>query len=271
MDELFSCRNCIHNSGQSINIGRDAGFCLKHSSVLFYPDKTTCKYLHRKDLPRFVVEEGVREHAGEFAVFSGIVELTTHKPVARIQYSERFVWERHKYDPLIHGLAQYRKTSPSWVFIQAMSGGVDGRRGLAHAGLIRRYMDHCGTWKSSYRLVLALVQELPVEPCFGEADLNIGEHGDAGQVGQEALWDVVFARIGGIQEYGFHAGIEGLMWATDELDGGLSTLDWPMLKSELMVKSKEWTNTIIAHAVEEGVFFGMPVEDDTTGEESQES
>jgi hypothetical protein len=270
MDELFSCRNCIHNSSQSINIGRDAGFCLKHNSVLFSPDKSTCKYLHRKDLPQFVVDEGVREHAAEFAFFSGIVELATHVPVTRIQYSERFVWERHKYDPLIHSLAQYRKTSPSWVFIQAMSSGIDGRRGLAHAGLIRRYMNHCGTWKSSYRLVLALVQELPVEPRFSKDDLNVGEYGDPEQVCQEALWDVVFARIGGIQEYGFHAGIESLMWATDELNGGLSTLDWSILKSELVVKSQEWTETIIAHAVNEGVFFGAPIDDDMAGEESQE-
>lgn len=269
MDELFSCRNCIHNSGQSINIGREAGFCLKHNSVLFSPDKTTCKYLHRKDLPQFVVDEGIREHAAEFATFSGIVELASHKSVARIQYSERFVWERHKYDPLIHSLAQYKKTSPSWVFIQAMSGGIDGRRGLAHAGLIRRYMDQCGTWKSSYRLILALVQELHVEPHFSEHDLNVGENGDPGQVCQEALWDVVFARIGGVQEYGFHAGIEGLMWATDDLNGGLSNLDWSMLKLELMIKSQEWTESIISHAVDEGVFFGVSLED-TADEGPQE-
>lgn len=269
MDQLFSCRNCIHNSGQSINIGRDAGFCLKHNSVLFNPDKTTCKYLHRKDLPQFVVDEGIREHAAEFATFSGIVDLVNHKPVARIQYSERFVWERRKYDPLIHSLAQYKKTSPSWVFIQAMSGGIDGRRGLAYAGLVRRYMDHCGTWKSAYRLILALVQELPVEPRFSAHELNIEEHDDPEQVRQEALWDVVFARIGGIQEYGFHAGIEGLMWATDELNGGLSNLDWLMLKSELTTKSQEWTETIISHAVDEGVFFGASLED-TGSEEPQE-
>jgi hypothetical protein len=270
MDELFSCRNCIHNSGQSINIGRDAGFCLKHNSVLFNPQRTTCKYLHRKDLPQFVVDEGIREHASQFATFSGIVDLVDHKPIARIPYSERFVWERHKYDPLVHCLAQYRKTSPSWVFIQAMSGGIDGRRGLAHAGLIRRYMDHCGTWKSSYRLVLALVQELPVEPRFSEHDLNVGEEGDTEQVSKEALWDVVFARIGGIQEYGFHAGIESLMWATDELNGGLSNLDWSLLRSELTTKSQEWTESIISHAVAEGVFFSNSL-DDSAPEEPSES
>ncbi len=270
MDELFSCRNCIHNSGQSINIGRDAGYCLKHNSVLSTPDKTTCKYLHRKDLPQFVVDEGVREHAAEFATFSGIVDLASHKSVARVQYSERFVWERHKYDPLTHSLAQYRKISPSWVFIQAMSGGVDGRRDLAHAGLVRRYMDHCGTWKSSYRLILALVQELPVEPRFDEDDLNVTENSDPGQVCQEALWDVVFTRIGGIQEYGFHAGIENLMWATDELNGGLSTLDWSELRSELVAKSQEWTETIISHARDEGVFFGMSPEEDAADEEFRE-
>ena len=81
MDELFSCRNCIQNCGQSLLIGRGAGYCVKHDTVLFYPERTTCKYLHRKDLPRFVVDEGLREHASEFAGFSGIADLVEHKPV----------------------------------------------------------------------------------------------------------------------------------------------------------------------------------------------
>jgi hypothetical protein len=33
-------------------------------------------------------------------------------------------------------------------------------------------MDNCGTWKSSYRFVLAMIQELPHTPYFPEEDLN---------------------------------------------------------------------------------------------------
>src|ERR1700678_3918496 len=99
MDELFSCRNCIHNASQSLNVGRGAGYCLKHDSVLERPEKSTCKYLHRKDLPRFVVDEGLREHAAEFAGFSGIVSLDTRQPISRKYYSERFAWDHGIFDP----------------------------------------------------------------------------------------------------------------------------------------------------------------------------
>ena len=43
MEELFSCRNCVHNSGQSLMVGRGPGFCLQHESVILSPERTTCK------------------------------------------------------------------------------------------------------------------------------------------------------------------------------------------------------------------------------------
>ncbi|MEI6260929.1 MAG: hypothetical protein WCR46_13630 [Deltaproteobacteria bacterium] len=115
---------------------------MKHDTVLFYPKRTTCKYLHRKDLPRFVVDEGLREHASEFAGFSGIVDLVEHKPIERLHYSEKFAWGRKQFDPINQSLAHYHKTKPTWIFLQAMSCGIDGRRALTHASLIRRYMDN---------------------------------------------------------------------------------------------------------------------------------
>ena len=45
MEELFSCRNCVHNSGQSLNAGPGKGYCQFHSSVIDTPEQTTCKYL----------------------------------------------------------------------------------------------------------------------------------------------------------------------------------------------------------------------------------
>jgi hypothetical protein len=254
MEELFSCRNCIHNAGQSLNIGRGAGYCLKHQSVLEEPERTT--------------DEGIREHAAEFATFSGIVSLDSHEPVARRFYSERFVWEHGTFDPLQHSLAQYHKTRPSWVFVQSLSGGLDGRRSVAHAGLVRRYMDKCGTWRSSYRLVLALLQELPTEPHFIDEDLN--ESGDSVEVTRaEALWDVIFTRIAGIQEYGFHSGLERLIWAMDELNGGLSSLDWGQLAPELTSRRSEWMTLIVEHASNEGVFF--PSHDTNREDDEDES
>src|SRR5689334_4659094 len=146
MEELFSCRNCVHNSGQSLNAGPGRGYCQFHSSVIDIPSQTTCKYLHRKDLPRFAVEEGIREHAYEFAMYPGLVNLITKEAIADVPYSEKYSWEHGQYDPLLNALAQYYKSERSWVFIQAFSGGVDGMRSLAHACLVRRYMDRCAKW-----------------------------------------------------------------------------------------------------------------------------
>ncbi len=258
MEILFSCRNCIHNCGQSLNIGKGAGFCIKHDSILNHPEAATCKYLHRKDLPSFVVDEGVREHAAEFATFSAIVDMSTTKSLPRIPYSEKYAWDNNNFDPVTHSLAQYHKNSPSWVFIQAFTGGIDGRRSLAYSGLIRRYMDHCGTWVSSYRLVLGLVKEIKVEPIFDDESLVSQDGFDITTIRSEALWDVVFSRIALIQEYGFHSGIEELMWASDSLNGGLSELNWHVLQTELNSASREWITKILRHAKEENVFFPEP-------------
>ena len=64
-----------------------------------------------------------------------------------------------------------------------------------------------------------------------------------------------FCRLSGIQEYGFHSGLQSLMWASDHLNGALTHLDWPNLKSQLDGKALEWTDEIIRHATDSGVFF----------------
>lgn len=254
MEKIYSCRNCIHNGGQSLLIGRGDGFCIKHDSVIFKPSQTTCKYLHRKDLPFFVVDEGQREHASEFAGFSAMADLITHEPIPRIRYSEKFAWERRRFDSVNQSLAQYHKTTPTWIFIQAMSGGIDGRRSLAHASIVRRYMDNCGNWESSYRFILGIINELSVRPIFNDTDLNdeeeIGE-----DIHEEAVWDVFFTRLAGVQEYGFHSGIEDLIWATDKLNGALISLEWMELTNELNERTGDWTQMVIGHATKEGEFF----------------
>ena len=72
---------------------------------------------------------------------------------------------------------------------------------------------------------------------------------------QESLWDVFFCRISGVEEYGFHSGLEELMWATDQLNGTLLDFNWADLRQELKEKSLRWTEMIIRHAQDEGVFF----------------
>ena len=223
MDALFTCRNCIHNCGQGLNVGPGPGFCLQHRSIITDPERTTCKYLHRTDLPQFVVDEGIREHAAELAGFAGLVRLDTKEPIAQIHYSEKYSWEKGTFDPIVHVVAQYYKTEPRWILISAFSGEVDGRRSLTHCALVRHYMDHCGTWTSSYRLILGLLKEVAIDPSFSPESLIPSNGAHPSDVAEDALWDVVFARLATIQEYGWHAGLESLMWASDAVTAASRT------------------------------------------------
>lgn len=254
MDALFSCRNCVHNAGQSIHVGPGQGFCIQHDTLLLQPDDTTCKYHHRKDLPGFVVDESRSEHAAEFANFPGPVSLRAKLPVRRVNYSEKYSWEEGLFDPVNNALAQYRRSKPKWAFVQNYAGSFDGRTALVHGSLIRRYMHKCGTWTSSYRMALALVDEMKIAPGFAPASLNVNGD-DPAEVATEAKWDVFFARLSGLQEYGWHAGIEELMWASDGVNGGLAELDWDRVQAELDAACPRWLETIIQHAKEQDGFF----------------
>ncbi|MBN2497476.1 MAG: hypothetical protein JXR96_22985 [Deltaproteobacteria bacterium] len=261
MIELYSCRNCIHDAGQSMHLGPGQGFCIKHSSVISNPSDTTCKYLHRKDLASFVVDEGRSEHAAEFAAFSGLVSLSEKKHLPRVNYSEKYCWERRQFDPIVNSLASYYKSGKSWVFIQSFAGGVDGRRRLVHSCLSRRYMDRCVSWSSSYRMVLSLVQEMQDTPLFSSRVLLMDNGDPEDEVREQARWDVFFTQLSGIQEYGFHSGIEELMWASDSVNGGLSDLDWQALERELSSACPAWIDKIIKHAEENDAFFSQPAEE----------
>ena len=249
MDELFSCRNCIHNSAQTPLIGRGAGFCLMHNSVLKDPGRTTCKYLARKDLPSFVVDEGVKEHAYEYATYSTIVDMPSGKSVDRVFYSEKHAWVTGTHDSLTQILAHSYKIKPTWLFVESLSGGVDGRRLLAHSSIVRRYMANCGTWRSSYRFALSTIKEVSEHPSFNDEDLLEGSTVD------EAEWDVLFAGISCVQEYGFHSGIETLMWATDQVNGALVDFNLTKARDELSKRSLEWVDLVIRHATDNGAFF----------------
>ncbi len=249
MDGLFSCRNCVHNSAQTPLLGRGAGFCLTHKSILKSPERTTCKYLTRKDMPFFVVDEGVKEHAYEYASFSSIVDMPSGESIDRINYSEKHAWTTGTYDSLTQILAHSNKIKPTWVFVESMAGGVDGRRLLAHSSLVRRYMANCGTWRSSYRFALSVIKEMSQRPFFTSSDLLEDVSSD------DAEWDVLFARLSCVQEYGFHSGIDELMWVTDYVNGGLIEFNLLVVSQELGVRSPEWVEKVIRHATDNGAFF----------------
>jgi len=116
-------------------------------------------------------------------------------------------------------------------------------------------MQRCDTWKSSYQLAPAVLQELDIEPVFGQRDLYLREGEEYEDVVSDALWDVFFCRLGSVQEYGFHAGIQELMWTTDSLNRAMSDFDWKILKSALEEKRTQQTLTVIRHAESENEYF----------------
>jgi hypothetical protein len=264
VDELFSCRNCVNNSGQTLNIGRGIGYCLQHSSIIRESDTTTCKYLRRKDLPWFVVDEARSEHAAEFSAFSGLVGLYTHEAIKLAYYSEKFAWENSSFDSVTNALARYHFSGKKWIFIESFTGGIDGRRAVAQASLTRRYMGVCDTWKSSFRLTLDVVHQLASKPAFLTSDLYEGGNGEEG-----ALWDVVFSRLALVQEYGWHAGLPDLQWITDSL-ASLHTFAWEELRGELEQSIPKILNMMFQHASENNAYFEPPpVASEDVGPESE--
>jgi hypothetical protein len=253
LNGLFSCRNCIHNSGQTLTVGRGTGFCLHHNSIIRDSRGTTCKYLHRKDLPWFTVDEAKREHAAEYAEFSGMADLYKRTPVSLAFYSEKFAWDNKTFDPLTNVLARYHKSKPSWIFVESLTGGVDGRRSIAHGCLVRRYMANCNSWKSSYRLVMAVVQELSDTPHFKDEDICFED--GLTPTKEDALWDLIFIRLTLLQEYGWHAGLEYLVWIPDALGDAIVDFDWERLQPHLASLRVSITETIIDHAQKEGEYF----------------
>ena len=116
-------------------------------------------------------------------------------------------------------------------------------------------MDRCGTWKSSYRLVLGLVQEIDAQPFFDARSLIRFHETSFTQAALDATWDVVFVRLSAVQEYGWHAGLEPLMWISDAVNGSLADLDWPRLQRELADHRESWLKLIVSHAKAHEEFF----------------
>ena len=275
--ELFSCRNCVQNPGQTPTLGPGLGYCLQHGSLLREPALTTCKYLHRKDLPGFSVDESLREHAAEFAEFPEIVELSSRRPVQRKRYSAQYCWEKNQFEPLLHAIAQYRRLGQGeeegevaeeslakWRFIAAFAGSVDGLRAVVHACLVRRYMRQCGNWQSSYRLILALISEIGIKPAITPAMLC--NNGSNGHNLDAAQWEIAFARLSGVQEFGWHSAIQELAFAANAAAEAAAEANVDQLWTALAARQRSWADAVIATSRQAGIFFPQDARRDAGGE-----
>ena len=102
---------------------------------------------------------------------------------------------------------------------------------------------------------MSLIQEIDETPHFTRQALVSPNGRASDEIAVEALWDVVFVRLSAIQEYGWHAGLEKLMWASDAVNGSLVDLNWPVLQQELQNLRHEWIHDVITHARAHGAFF----------------
>ena len=259
--ETFSCRNCVQNPMQGNAFGRGEGYCLQWGSVLPQPERTTCKYLHRKDLPRHLVDAGTAEHAKEFAACTGPTNLLTGAALRRIPYSEKHKWDTNTFEPTLHAIAMYHRgdaaeTAPAgkWRFIQGFGGSFDARRAIAYSSLVRRYMHHCDSWDSSYRLVLAQVEDIGAPIAVPKEDLL----SDNGMGERAAFWEVFFAQLSGLQEFGWHASLEVLRTPVSGLGPAVAQLDWDAVCEAVRPLRAQWQAAIIAKARSAGEYFPTP-------------
>jgi SOS regulatory protein LexA len=247
--DLFSCRNCIHNPAQGLTVGRGPGFCLQWGSVIERPEQTTCKYLHRKDLPAFLVRRATEEHADDLSATRGMVDLHGHAPVPARRY---VAGSSTLLDPANHVVASYHALDSGGdmtmerrgELIALFAGSVDGRWALLHASLVRRGMLGSVASHTRTTLALALLEEVGSDVFFDERDFVASEGSPGDSTPAAARWEVAYARLSGIQEFAWHAGNERLKHPLRELGGAVAAQDWPELVCALEGLKESWIDTV---------------------------
>lgn len=253
--ELFSCRNCVQNPMQGVSFGAGQGYCLQWGTVLEEPSRATCKYLHRKDLPRHLVDEALREHAHDFAHVAGPADLLSAERLLRKPYSEKSRWDTGTFDPAVQAMAVYHRSDSATEeggkvrYLQAFVGSAEGRRALAYSSLWRRYMHHCDSWTSSYRLVLAQLEELGDDVYIPASQLV------AGADAEDARWELLYAQASAVQEFGWHASLEPLLHPLSSALEAVAEQDWGATQRALRAQRGAWRALVIQKARDEGEYF----------------
>lgn len=247
--DLFSCRNCIHNPSQGLTLGRGAGFCLQWGSVLENPERTTCKYLHRKDLPWFHVPEAIQAHTEEFAGSPGMAGLETHEPVAHSSPEGQRI---SQLEPTLRAVVGYHRlegmTEPRRSDLLSMfAGSIDGRRSMMHACLVRRAIPPGRPMSSSWwEWALELLDEVDRETSLDSTGLLDTAGASDEERRTAARWEVLFTRVSGLQEFGWHASIDALKFPLQELGSYVAEQDWNGLLHALSRLKPHWRELILA-------------------------
>ncbi|MCB1097558.1 MAG: hypothetical protein KDN22_18445 [Verrucomicrobiae bacterium] len=216
---------------------------------------TTCRFLRRKDLPKFVAEESEAEHAEEFSGTTGVVFYFNKIPQAKQRYSEKHAWLTNTFDTRLNEVAIYHKTKKKWIFLQALLGSRNPVTNVMQSSLVRRYIANCGPDRDNFRLVLSLTQELaePVE--IRVADFRIELSADEfASIRESYQRDVLLLRLYAIQEYGHMIENDDIMWISDELNGSFLS-SWNEFTVAVRSLVPLVQRKITEHAQSAGVFF----------------
>ncbi|WP_437718782.1 hypothetical protein WMF45_21640 [Sorangium sp. So ce448] len=256
--DLFSCRNCIHNPAQGLTLGSGAGFCLTWGSVIERPEQTTCKYLHRKDLPMFLARGGIQEHEDEFARLTYMADLGTRDVLIPRPYDSDDMLEADRLDPATRAVAAYHAldSAPDAtaqrrdLTLATFAGAGDGRKAMTHANLVRRNVNSGGLTRIWPRRVLDLVDEIDSDVLFRAADLLEADGAVA------ARWEVAHARLSCLQEFGWHVAEEQLMYPMMELGAHVAEDDWNGFLLALGRLKKRFRECIVTLDIEQQTLKG---------------
>jgi hypothetical protein len=222
MNNPYTCDNCLFNPIQYREIGTKVGFCLKYSCLLRNSLHTTCHFLKRKDLPSFLAEEGVTEHASEFPESEGIVFYYGKYKDEIKRYCGYHAWATGTYDPYLYEAALYHKTAKKWTFIQAFAASRNPIKSIMSSSLTRRYIGQCGPERDNYLLILSVVKDLKERIDLRADDFRWEvSSGEFSRLEEFYLKDIKLFQLYAIQEYGHLMKDERIMWISDELNGSL--------------------------------------------------
>ncbi len=263
--DLFTCRNCIYNPAQGLTFGPGRGFCIQWGALLKRPERTTCKYLHRKDLPHFLVREAIAEHEAEFSANQALADVETHQNVDASPFNDEAASQVERIDPVTRAVATYHSIAAApdtslalrSQLIALFAGARDARRASVHACLIRGFLPGAPATRHHWRRrLLDLVEEIDLEFVVAPNDLvAAGEPSEA-----EVCWEIADIRLAAVQEYGWSLGNEELKFPlSGELEALATARKWGGFVAELGKTKGRWADLLEAQPAFDAL-AGLPLE-----------
>lgn len=199
--DLYSCRNCIFNPAETTSYPPQSGmgFCTIYKVNLPHSHVTTCRHLHRKDCPQFLVMEGIEQHIREFPerrspsylYDHGEAEYLINLDMREVGYGEKFR------NGILNKITAASKLGEKWVLIDEISQNREIVYQNSFASFVRGYPPAATGW-SSYKQFM--VKSVTLLGQFGETYFDVG---NGFKRKNEVKTEVMLNFISTIQEHGW--------------------------------------------------------------------